>query len=166
MDISCICKIPNLSPPITTAAQMLISMLLGNGSRHSTKTQFQAKLQLRSSRNRPAQGVRKLISRQASQFIDRFEFDSHNRTSSKATTVWPVDSVKLHVPRFLYQKLRSSRYYVSSSDSFSIQCGVHRNRSENKDETHRRLNEEIRQIYKSTVPGVTSPEQKQKVEHL
>ncbi|KAG0647245.1 hypothetical protein D0Z07_7012 [Hyphodiscus hymeniophilus] len=89
-----------------------------------------------------------------------------NKTSSKATTVWPIDSVKAHVPHVLHAKLLDSRYYVSSSDSFTIQCDAHRNRSQNKDETHQRLNDEIRQIYKSVVPGVTSPLQSRKVEQL
>ncbi len=80
--------------------------------------------------------------------------------------MWPVDSLKRHIPRALQPEIRSSRYYVSSSDTISIQCDVHRSQSDNKDETHRRLYEEIRQIYKSVVPGVTSAEQKKKVENL
>jgi len=89
-----------------------------------------------------------------------------NKTSSKATTVWSVETLKHHIPKILHPELRSSRYYVSSSDSFTIQSDVHRSQTENKDETRRRFNEEIREIYRSRVPGVTSPEQKAKVEQL
>jgi peptidyl-tRNA hydrolase ICT1 len=75
-------------------------------------------------------------------------------------------SLKSHVPKILHPELRGSRYYVSSSDSILIQSDAQRSQSDNKDDTRRKFNEELRQIYKNTVPGVTSPEQKSKVEQL
>ncbi|KAK2628908.1 hypothetical protein QTJ16_002011 [Diplocarpon rosae] len=89
-----------------------------------------------------------------------------NKTSSKAMTVWPLRILRGHVPKILHHGLRSSRFYVSSSDSISISCDTARNQTSNAEETHTRLYEEIIQIYKRRVPGVTSPEQKKKVEQL
>ncbi|KAK0114518.1 hypothetical protein ONS95_014008 [Cadophora gregata] len=89
-----------------------------------------------------------------------------NKTSSKATTVWPLYALQGHVPKILHQGLRDSNYYVASSDSISIQCDTTRSQIGNKEETYARLHDEITRIYKRRVPGVTSPEQKQKIEHL
>ncbi|KAH7382867.1 hypothetical protein BKA64DRAFT_683384 [Cadophora sp. MPI-SDFR-AT-0126] len=89
-----------------------------------------------------------------------------NKTSSKATTVWPLYALRGHVPKVLHQGLRDSNYYVTSSDSISIQCDSTRSQTGNKDETYARLHDEISRIYKRRVPGITSPEQKQKIEHL
>lgn len=88
------------------------------------------------------------------------------RTSSKATTVWPLATLCNHVPKPLHQGLRSSRYYVLSSDSITIQCDSHRSQTDNTTETHRRLADEITRIYKDTIPGVTSPEKKKRLEEL
>jgi peptidyl-tRNA hydrolase ICT1 len=89
-----------------------------------------------------------------------------SRTSSKATTVWPLQALQRYVPKVLVPELRSCRFYVSSSDSISIQCDASRGQTDNKEETHRKLLEEIKQIYKKRVPGVTSPEQKAKIDQL
>ncbi|KAH7369792.1 peptidyl-tRNA hydrolase domain-containing protein [Rhexocercosporidium sp. MPI-PUGE-AT-0058] len=89
-----------------------------------------------------------------------------NKTSSKATTVWPLYALQGYIPKVLHQGLRGSNYYVASSDSISIQCDTTRSQSGNKEETHNRLHDEITRIYKRRVPGVTSPEQKQKIEQL
>ncbi|PVH87957.1 hypothetical protein DL98DRAFT_509474 [Cadophora sp. DSE1049] len=89
-----------------------------------------------------------------------------NKTSSKATTVWPLYALQGHVPKVLHQGLRDSNYYVASSDSISIQCDTTRSQTGNKEETYTRLHDEITRIYKRRVPGITSPEQKQKIEHL
>ncbi len=88
------------------------------------------------------------------------------RTSSKATTVWSLQALLSHVPKVLHQDLRSSRYYVSSSDSIIIQCDTSRSQSENEGETHKRLAEEIDRIYRKRVPGITPPEQKKKIQEL
>lgn len=88
------------------------------------------------------------------------------RTSSKATTNWPRSALATHMPKALHQSLKNSRYYVSSSDSISIQCDSHRGQTENEEENYRRLHDEISQIYKRSVPGVTTQEKKQKHEAL
>ena len=75
-------------------------------------------------------------------------------------------SLKIHIPKILYSELRASRYYVSSSNSILIHSDKTRSQSDNRDDTYRKLNDEIRQLYKKRVPGVTSPEQKSKVEQL
>ncbi|RFU30869.1 hypothetical protein B7463_g5494, partial [Scytalidium lignicola] len=89
-----------------------------------------------------------------------------NKTSSKATTVWPMSSLKLHIPNILIPELRNSSYYVASSDSISIQCDTHRDQTKNLEETYARLNEEIQRVFKHRIPGVTSAEQRKKVEKL
>jgi peptidyl-tRNA hydrolase ICT1 len=55
---------------------------------------------------------------------------------------------------------------VSSSDSITIQCDSSRSQPENTEETHRKLAEEIKRIYKKRVPGITTPEQKARIEQL
>lgn len=77
-----------------------------------------------------------------------------------------MSALEYHIPKILVPELRSCRYYVKSSDSIQIQCDAHRNRTENKNETHLRLNDEIKRIYSKRVPGVTSSEQQAKVEKL
>ncbi|PSS08971.1 hypothetical protein M430DRAFT_37115 [Amorphotheca resinae ATCC 22711] len=89
-----------------------------------------------------------------------------NKTSSKATTVWAISSLQRYVPKVLISELRSCRYYVPSSDSISIQSDTSRSQTDNTEDTHRKLMEEIKQIYKKSVPGVTSPEQKERVDQL
>ncbi|KAH8661462.1 peptidyl-tRNA hydrolase domain-containing protein [Tricladium varicosporioides] len=89
-----------------------------------------------------------------------------NKTSSKATTTWDMKTLQAHVPKALHPGLRGSNYYVMSSDSIRIDSDIYRNQSENKEETHQRLNEMIRSIYRSIVPGVTSEKQKMKVDGL
>ena len=75
-------------------------------------------------------------------------------------------SLERHVPSIILSGLRNGSYFVSSSESISIQCDSHRSQSENEAETHIRLHNEIKRIYKAKVPGVTSPEQAKKVEQL
>lgn len=89
-----------------------------------------------------------------------------NKTSSKATTMWPLRALCEHVPKALHQGLRDSRYYVSSSDALAIQCDTGRSQTANREETHARLHDEITLIYKNRVPGITSPEQKKRIEAL
>lgn len=88
------------------------------------------------------------------------------RTSSKATTVWPLHALCKYVPKALHQGLRDSRYYVLSSDALAIQCDTGRSQTANKEETHARLHDEIALIYKNRVPGITSPEQRKRIEAL
>lgn len=77
-----------------------------------------------------------------------------------------MSSLRLYVPKILVPELRSSSYYVASSDSISIQCDTHRDQSSNMEETHARLYEEVQRIFKHRVPGETSAEQRKKVEEL
>lgn len=93
-------------------------------------------------------------------------FSKVDRTSSKATVAWPLQSLLKYVPRVLHQGIRDSRYYVTSSDAISIQCDTGRNQSGNREECHDRLYDEIQQIYKRRIPGITSPDQKQRIEAL
>lgn len=88
------------------------------------------------------------------------------RTSSKAHTVWAMSALQNHVPKILIRELRGCRYYTASSDSIQIDCDAQRNRTENKNETHRRLQEMIKKLYQASVPGVTTPEQQSKVAKL
>lgn len=88
------------------------------------------------------------------------------RTSSKANTTWALSALKDHVPKILIPELRDCRYYVASSDVIAIQCDAHRSRTQNKTETHDKLHEEIKRLYSQRVPGVTSPEQKAKIDQL
>ncbi|KAH8819662.1 peptidyl-tRNA hydrolase domain-containing protein [Xylogone sp. PMI_703] len=89
-----------------------------------------------------------------------------NKTSSKATTVWPMSSLQNHIPKILIPELRNSNYYVSSSDSISIQCDTYRDQTGNLEETHTRLHDEIKHAFKHRIPGVTSAEQREKVDQL
>lgn len=70
------------------------------------------------------------------------------------------------LPLIISKGLRRGTYYVKNTDAIQIQCDSSRNRTDNKEETHRRLNEEIKRIYRTTVPGKASVEQQQRVKHL
>ncbi|CZR64235.1 uncharacterized protein PAC_14133 [Phialocephala subalpina] len=89
-----------------------------------------------------------------------------NKTASKATTTWSVKALMPHVPKVLHRELRACRYYASSSDSIVIQCDSDRSQTSNEKENFERLTEEITKMYKKRVPGVTSAEQKQRVEKI
>lgn len=90
-----------------------------------------------------------------------------HRTSSKATTDWPVTALEKYVPKILISELRSScRYYVASTDKIAITCDSSRSQYDNKQETHHKLAEEIKRIYKSRIPGVTTLEQKARVAQM
>lgn len=77
-----------------------------------------------------------------------------------------MSSLQYHVPKLLLSELRSCRYYISSSDSISIQCDSNRSQPDNTQETHNKLMEEIKDIYVKRVPGITSPEQKARIDKL
>lgn len=88
------------------------------------------------------------------------------RTSSKATTKWPLQSLLPYLPKVLHREIQNSRYYVASSNSLRIDSDTHRNQTKNKEDTHERLFEEIKKLYAKTVPGVTAPETRKKIEAL
>ncbi|KAF5876675.1 putative peptidyl-trna hydrolase domain protein [Botrytis fragariae] len=89
-----------------------------------------------------------------------------NKTSSKANTIWSMKKLDAILPLIISKGLRRGTYYVKNTDAIQIQCDSSRNRTDNKEETHRRLNEEIKRIYRTTVPGKASIEQQQRVKHL
>ncbi|KAG9247486.1 hypothetical protein BJ878DRAFT_477366 [Calycina marina] len=89
-----------------------------------------------------------------------------NKTSSKATTSWPIASLEKHVPSILIAGLRNSRYAVDSATTIKIQSDTHRSQSQNTHENHRKLFEEIKKVYDQKVPGVTAPEVKAKLEQM
>ncbi|KAI6245857.1 hypothetical protein HI914_06137 [Erysiphe necator] len=89
-----------------------------------------------------------------------------NKTSSKATTSWPVESLLKYIPRVLHADLEKSRYFVASSQSILIKCDTHRSQASNKAETHERLFKELIEIYHKRIPGITTLQQKKKVEKL
>lgn len=70
------------------------------------------------------------------------------------------------LPSIISKGLRRGTHYVKNTDGIQIQCDSSRNRSSNQEETHQRLYEEIKNIYKTTVPGKASVEQQQRVKHL
>jgi peptidyl-tRNA hydrolase ICT1 len=70
------------------------------------------------------------------------------------------------VPAILHAGIRKSRYVAASSDSIVIQADESRKQAMNKDACYHRLNELITEIYRETVPGETSSEQKAKVKKL
>ncbi|KAI9643587.1 hypothetical protein NHQ30_008209 [Ciborinia camelliae] len=89
-----------------------------------------------------------------------------NKTASKANTVWPMKNLEAILPSIISKGLRRGTHYVKNTDGIQIQCDSSRNRTDNQEETHRRLHEEIKNIYRTTVPGKTSIEQQQRVKHL
>lgn len=58
--------------------------------------------------------------------------------------------------------MRSSKYYVKRSDSILVQAQTQRSRGANTDENRAKLAEEIEQMYKDLVPGITSSDTKKK----
>ncbi|RKF64361.1 hypothetical protein OnM2_019010 [Erysiphe neolycopersici] len=89
-----------------------------------------------------------------------------NKTSSKATTLWPIKSLFQHIPRALHADLMKSRYFVSSTQSILIKCDTHRSQASNTAETHKRLFQELTEIYHKRIPGITTLEQKKRVQKL
>ncbi|EDN97353.1 predicted protein [Sclerotinia sclerotiorum 1980 UF-70] len=89
-----------------------------------------------------------------------------NKTASKANTVWSMKDLDAILPSIISKGLRRGTHYVKNTDAIQIQCDSSRNRTDNQEETHRRLHEEIKSIYNTTVPGKASIEQQQRVKNL
>ncbi|QSZ31147.1 hypothetical protein DSL72_000710 [Monilinia vaccinii-corymbosi] len=89
-----------------------------------------------------------------------------NKTASKANTVWPMKELEAILPPIISKGLRRGTHYVKNADAIQIQCDSSRSRTKNQKETHQRLYEEVKHIYKTTVPGKASIEQQQRVKHL
>lgn len=85
-----------------------------------------------------------------------------DRTETKATSVYPIKDIIAILPRFLHSSIRSSQYYVASSDSLTFQAQAHRSRSANADDNKRKLMAEISKLYKEKVPAETSSDKKDK----
>ena len=62
--------------------------------------------------------------------------------------------------------LRSSRYYTDKTNTLLFQADDSRKQAANKDECYQKLLELIGDVYRATVPGETSAEQKEKVQNL
>ncbi|KAL3426273.1 peptidyl-tRNA hydrolase domain-containing protein [Phlyctema vagabunda] len=89
-----------------------------------------------------------------------------NKTSSKATTRWPMEKLEQHLPRLIRSEIRKSTYYARNSNSILIACDEAREQSKNQATTHQKLASEIMAICKKVIPGETSPEQAKKVKLL
>ncbi|KAK0725393.1 hypothetical protein B0H67DRAFT_480676 [Lasiosphaeris hirsuta] len=89
-----------------------------------------------------------------------------NKTETKATTTWPISQLLGMLPTLLHPGVRSSKYYSKRNDCISIQAQTQRSRAANTDENHQKLFEELQTLYKSTVPGETSPDKARKYEAL
>ena len=109
------------------------------------------------------------------QKVNKYEFkrlahmtlaDEPERTSSKANIEWPMDSLQKYIPQILIPALRDSRFYARKSDCIHISSDSQREQNRNKEDCHRKLFEEVKEIYSNIIPGVTSSEQKDKVDKL
>ncbi|KIY02608.1 uncharacterized protein Z520_01073 [Fonsecaea multimorphosa CBS 102226] len=89
-----------------------------------------------------------------------------NKVNSKAQLRIPIDSLLPLIPVVLHQGVLSSRYYAEKSSTLIIQADESRKAQANKDACFRKLNELILDVYKHTVPGETTDEQKEKVKRL
>lgn len=70
------------------------------------------------------------------------------------------------LPEVLHPGIRESRYHAEKSNTLLIQCDESRKQYANKEACYERLNSLIMDVYHRTVPGETSPEQKDKVKKL
>ncbi|KAG6146647.1 hypothetical protein E4U28_000170 [Claviceps purpurea] len=89
-----------------------------------------------------------------------------NKTETKATTVYGVKELLSLLPKNMHSSIRTSRYYVASSDSLQFQEQSQRSRTANETRNRRKLVDEITRIYKATTPAETSEEKKKKYEAL
>lgn len=93
-------------------------------------------------------------------------FSYHNRVNSKAQLRIPIDGLLKRIPTALHKGILSSRYYAENSSSLVIQADESRKQQANKDTCYRKLNELIMDVYKHTVPGETTEDQKERVRKL
>jgi peptidyl-tRNA hydrolase ICT1 len=66
----------------------------------------------------------------------------------------------------LHSGVTSHRYYAGKTNSLVIQSDESRKQVANKETCYQKLVGMLTEIYKSTVPGETSEEQKEKVKEL
>jgi len=91
---------------------------------------------------------------------------TRTRTETKATTTWQVKRLLEILPPILHERLRASKYYSRRNDIIIIQAQTQRSREANRGENHQKLFEELKQLYRSTVPGETSVKKTHKYEAL
>ncbi|KAI1608640.1 peptidyl-tRNA hydrolase domain-containing protein [Exophiala viscosa] len=89
-----------------------------------------------------------------------------NKVNSKAQLRIPVDRLLPLLPTALHKGILSSRYHAENSSSLVIQADESRKQQANKDTCYRKLNELIMDVYKHTVPGETTEDQKERVRKL
>jgi peptidyl-tRNA hydrolase ICT1 len=77
-----------------------------------------------------------------------------------------MNSLMPHVPKILHSQLRSSRFYVASSDCLQISAQTSRKQQSNKNECHEKFVQLLKDVSKEVIPGETSEAQKQKIEKL
>jgi peptidyl-tRNA hydrolase ICT1 len=80
--------------------------------------------------------------------------------------VWPICELTRSLPKLMHAGLRASKYYASGSDSLIFQAQTQRDRSANTEENLEKLAEELRRIYRETVPGVTDVKKIKRYEAL
>jgi peptidyl-tRNA hydrolase ICT1 len=78
----------------------------------------------------------------------------------------PIAQLLPRLPAALHKPILASRYYAENSSSLLIQADESRKAQANKDTCYRKLNELILDVYKHSVPGETTVEQKEKVQRL
>lgn len=76
--------------------------------------------------------------------------------------MYPIKDIIAILPRFLHSSIRSSQYYVATSDSLTFHAQTHRSRSANADENRRKLMAEVSRLYNEKVPAETSNDKKEK----
>jgi peptidyl-tRNA hydrolase ICT1 len=84
----------------------------------------------------------------------------------KVITLWPMKFLLPQIPKLLHAGLYSSSYYVPSLDAIQIDCDTYSSQHENGEETQQVLEQEIRRIYKASLPGATPSVQKQEMDEL
>ena len=80
--------------------------------------------------------------------------------------MWSVNDLIKCLPRLMHPGLRTSKHYTARNDSISIQAQTQKSRTANTDENHQKLVEEVRKIYRDSVPGETSDKKRKKYEAL
>ncbi|KFY42092.1 hypothetical protein V495_04670 [Pseudogymnoascus sp. VKM F-4514 (FW-929)] len=85
-----------------------------------------------------------------------------NKTNSKATSAWPVNSIAPFVPDMVTKELRASRYYSKNSDCLTIASQEGRVQRDNEDNCHEKLYKHIADIAMRIIPGEASEAAKAK----
>ncbi|TQB73584.1 hypothetical protein MPDQ_005688 [Monascus purpureus] len=89
-----------------------------------------------------------------------------NKVNSKATLRVPLASLLPLVPRVIHSQLLSSRYAADKSQSLVIQSEESRKQATNVESCFEKLYQLLESSAKSSIPGETSQEQKDRVRNL